>query len=165
MMTSLEMYIGAMLVVWLLVYFFVIMDDALNAPSIVQPRLFVTQVRSESMADVLTYAVSVGPVVDSDVVERQLSVSVDGVAGPDGYKSYAADVTDLGEVAVPQNAVVVLTLVDVDDAGNRSEPAVLEFVATDTLPPAKPGSLGVTLVSEKPADVVPETPEPPVDET
>lgn len=148
-MTSLEAYIFVMLVVWLLVYFFVIIDEALNAPSIVQPELFVQQIRSNFMADVLTYVVSVGPVTDGDVVERQLSVSVNGVVTPEVYKSFPADTTNLGEISVPQDAVVVLTLVDVDDAGNRSEPAVVEFVATDTIAPVKPGELGVTLVAEK----------------
>lgn len=100
------------------------------------------------MADLLTYRVSVGPVVDADVVERQLVVAVDGVMPGDGFKLFPADATDLGDVTVPQGSSVLLTLVDVDDAGNRSEPAALEFVAEDTLPPAQPGSFGVTLVSE-----------------
>lgn len=115
------------------------------------------------MADILTYRVSVGPVVDADVVERQLVVAVDGVASVDEFKTFPADATNLGEVSVPQGASVLLTLVDVDDAGNRSEPAVLEFVAVDTLPPAQPGSFGVTLVSETPTENVPE--DKPVDET
>lgn len=100
------------------------------------------------MADLLTYRVSVGPVVDADVVERQLVVAVDGVVPADEVKSFPAAATELGEVTVPQGSSVLLTLVDVDDAGNRSEPAVLEFVAEDTLPPAQPGSFGVTLVRE-----------------
>jgi hypothetical protein len=41
-----------------------------------------------------------------------------------------------------------MTLVDTDDAGNPSAPAVVEFVAMDTIPPAMPGSFGVTLVGE-----------------
>jgi len=102
------------------------------------------------MADVLTYRVSVGPVVDGDVVTRELSVYVNGSDnGPREVRQYEATATDLGDVLVEQGSSVVLTVVDVDDAGNRSEPAVLEFVATDTLPPAQPGALGVTLVSEQ----------------
>lgn len=103
------------------------------------------------MADLLTYRVSVGSVVDGDVVERQLVVTVDGQATAETHKSFASDTTDLGEIVVPQGAAVVLTVVDVDDAGNKSEPAVLKFVAEDTLPPAQPGALGVTLVGEKSA--------------
>jgi hypothetical protein len=157
-----EAFIAVVLLLWLLIYLFVIMDNALNPRLISRPRLFLTQVRSASMADLLTYAVSVGPVVDADVVERQLVVVVDGAGSPEDVKVFPADTTDLGTVTVPQGSSVVMTLVDVDDAGNRSEPAVLEFVAEDTLPPARPGSFGVTLVGEKPADVVPE--EKPVDE-
>jgi len=103
------------------------------------------------MADVLVYKVSVGAPVDADVVERQLVVAVNGAASPDEFKVFPAATTDLGEIRVKQGDSVLLTLVDVDDAGNRSEPAVLEFVATDTLPPAKPGEFGVTLAAEEAA--------------
>jgi hypothetical protein len=134
------------LVVWLLV----VMALFLTTPH--QPvALTVFQIRSNlTMADVLTYRVSVGPVVDGDVVTRELSVYVNGSDnGPREVRQYEATATDLGDVLVEQGSSVVLTVVDVDDAGNRSEPAVLEFVATDTLPPAQPGALGVTLVSEQ----------------
>lgn len=99
------------------------------------------------MADILTYKVSAAPVVDGDVVVRELRLVVDG--GEPVLREFTADTVDLGTVDAPQGANVVLELVDVDDAGNRSEPAVVEFVATDTLPPQKPG-LGVELVAEKP---------------
>lgn len=95
----------------------------------------------------LVYSVSAGPVVDHDVVARRLTVTVDGVA--DVLPDFPADTTLFGEViTVPQDASVVLTLVDIDDAGNASEPAFVEFVALDTIPPAQPGSFGVTLVRE-----------------
>lgn len=101
------------------------------------------------MADVLTYRVSVGPVVDGDVVVRKLSVYLDGAETPREVREYEPSATDLGDLLVPQGASVVLSLVDVDDAGNQSEPATLEFAAVDTLPPAQPGMLGVTLVGEQ----------------
>lgn len=99
------------------------------------------------MADVLTYAVSAAPVVEGDVVSRELSVVVDGLEQP--VVSFPGYAVDLGTVDVPQNSEVVLRLVDVDDAGNRSEPAEVTFVAVDTLPPSTPGALGVSLVGEK----------------
>lgn len=99
------------------------------------------------MADVLTYAVSAAPVVEGDVVSRELSVVVDGLEQP--VVSFPGYAVDLGTVDVPQNSEVVLRLVDVDDAGNRSEPAEVTFVAVDTLPPSAPGVLGVSLVGEK----------------
>ncbi|NBT76099.1 MAG: hypothetical protein EBT15_09045 [Betaproteobacteria bacterium] len=133
------------LIVWLLV----VMALFLNAP-FAPVALTVSQIRSNpTMADVLVYKVSVGPVVDADVVERQLVVAINGTNPVDEFKVFPADTTELGEISVPQGASVLLTLVDVDDAGNRSEPAVLEFVAEDTLPPAQPGAFGVTLVREE----------------
>lgn len=99
------------------------------------------------MADVLTYAISAAPVVDGDVVSRELSVVVDGLERP--VVSFPGTAVDLGTVDAPQDSEVVLRLVDVDDAGNRSEAAEVVFTAVDTLPPAVPGGLGVTLVGEK----------------
>lgn len=110
------------------------------------------------MADVLVYKISVGPVVDADVVERQLFVALNGRTDVAATKVFPPEATDLGELRVPQGENVLLTLVDVDDAGNRSEPAVLEFVAEDTIPPAAPGALGVTLVAETHEDPAPEPP-------
>ena len=108
------------------------------------------------MADLLTYRVSAPAPVDADVVARELLVVVNGLPKP--VAVFPASTTDLGVVEVEQDAEVIVSLRDVDDASNYSEPAVLEFVATDTLPPAQPGSLGVVLESERPAP----TPEPEV---
>ena len=139
----------AVLLLFLVAVLLVVLERFLDVPA--QPVvLSVRQIRSNNtMADVLTYKVSVGPVVDTDVTVRQLSVYVDGAEAAREVRSYSPETTDLGNVIVPQGSSVVLRLVDVDDAGNQSTPAVLEFVATDTLPPAQPGSLGVTLVSEQ----------------
>lgn len=100
------------------------------------------------MADILTYRVSAEAPKDADVTERLLTVLVDGQEVAEYSKSLAPETTELGEIKVAQGAAVVVTLVDVDDAGNRSTPAELSFVAQDTIPPAQPGALGVTLVSE-----------------
>ena len=100
------------------------------------------------MANVLTYTynVSVAYPVDADVVSRILIVTVNGVDQPANV--LAGTATDLGAIEVPQGALVVLSLTDVDDAGNKSQPATLEFTAEDTLAPAQPGGFAVTLVSE-----------------
>jgi hypothetical protein len=93
----------------------------------------------------LVYSVTAGPAVDADVVRRRLSVTVNGETTSTEWEASA---TSFGEVTVPQDSNVVLTLVDTDDAGNVSQPAVVEFVATDTIPPVKPGEFGVALVRE-----------------
>ena len=113
-------------------------------------RFTFQQLGRDMMADVLVYNVSVGSVVDADVAERRLALVVDG--GEPVITVFPPEATELGEVRVPQGARAALTLVDFDDAGNASPPASFEFVAADTLPPAQPGGLGVTLVKEEAAE-------------
>lgn len=100
----------------------------------------------------LVYLVTAGAPVDHDVVNRVLTVTVGGVSET---TTVSGDTTNFGEITVPQDVEVTLTLVDVDDAGNKSEPAEVTFVSADTIPPAKPGEFGVTIVREVP-DVVPD---------
>ena len=94
----------------------------------------------------LVYEVTCAAPVDADVVERKLTVSVNGeVVSTDVYEGEAVS---LGERVFQQGDNVVLNLVDIDDAGNVSDPAVVEFVANDTIPPSVPG-LSVALVREE----------------
>jgi hypothetical protein len=106
-------------------------------------------VRSNNKGDtkMLVYNVTSGPVVDNDVMERRLAVSVNGETVK--TSTHPSDTTSFGELSFSDNDNVVLTLVDVDDAGNVSPPATFEFLALDTIAPAKPGEFGVTLVREE----------------
>lgn len=141
----------ALFMLWYLVYIALNVYEAVYRESrgfVNVPRgLRVVLLRGETMANVLTYRVSVNAPVDGDVVSRELTVIVNGVAST--VVTAAGNATDLGSVDVPQDALVVLSLVDVDDAGNKSEPATVAFTALDTLAPAQPGGFNVTLVSEK----------------
>jgi hypothetical protein len=94
----------------------------------------------------LVYALNCAAPVDNDVMERRLTVKVNGAVVATDF--YANTVTDLGERTFTQGDNVVLSLVDVDDVGNVSEPAVVEFVANDTIAPSVPG-LEVKLVREE----------------
>jgi len=94
----------------------------------------------------LVYELTCAPTTEVDVVERKLVVTVNGeVVSTD---SYSKDTTSLGERTFAQGDNVVLSLVDIDDAGNVSEPAMVEFTALDTIAPSTPG-LSVTLVREE----------------
>jgi hypothetical protein len=115
-----------------------------------QPRLVVRFGRKEPSSMALVYGVSAGAPVDHDVVTREFTVEHGEVTGT---KTFDGTATDFGEIVVPQDSEVTLTLVDIDDAGNRSEPAVVTFTALDTIPPAKPGEFGVTLLREVPDEV------------
>ena len=114
----------------------------------VYPTAFtVTFLKKEDLFMALVYNVTAGPVVDKDVAERRLSVSVNGEVR--STAPYSPDTTSFGELSFSDNDSVVLTLVDVDDAGNVSSPATLEFVALDTVAPSQPGELGVAFVREE----------------
>ena len=94
----------------------------------------------------LVYELTCSAPTDLDVVERRLTVTVNGnVVATD---SYSNTVTVLGERTFAQGDNVTVSLVDVDDAGNVSEPAVIEFVANDTIAPSVPG-LNIKLVREE----------------
>lgn len=100
----------------------------------------------EEMADIIVYDVNL-PALDvpNDVVSRELTVVTGGetnviVVGP-------ADTVVPG-LQAEQDAAVDLTLVNIDDSGNRSGPSLFSFVAVDTIAPPVPGNLGVVIVDE-----------------
>ena len=114
----------------------------------IYPTAFtVTFLQKEDLFMALVYNVTAGPVFEKDVSERRLSVSVNGEVRSNA--TYSPDTTSFGELSFSDNDKVVLTLVDVDDAGNVSSPATLEFVALDTVAPSQPGELGVAFVREE----------------
>ena len=94
----------------------------------------------------LVYEVTCAAPVDADVVERRLTISVNGEVV--STEEYEGSTVSFGEKVFQQGDNVVLNLVDVDDVGNVSEPAIVEFVANDTIPPSVPG-LSVALVREE----------------
>jgi hypothetical protein len=61
---------------------------------------------------------------------------------------FPAGTSDLGTITVPQDSVVKISVVDVDDAGLSSSPLEMEFTAVDMIPPVAPTGLNVTLKEE-----------------
>lgn len=99
------------------------------------------------MADNMVYGITAGTAGAGDVVERRLTITVNGEVVEN--RTYAGDVVDLGELKVAQDADVSLALVDIDNAGNISPPAIHVFKATDTIAPPTPGSFGVSALREE----------------
>lgn len=82
----------------------------------------------------------------SDVVSREVRLSVADVL----YEvDLAGDVVETAEFTGEDNAVVTGTLVDVDDAGNRSEAREFSFVLVDTVAPPQPGELSIKVTGEE----------------
>lgn len=109
----------------------------------------------------LVYGLSCDAPVDGDVLNRRLVVNVNG--NDVAKNTYSGDTVDFGEFTFNQGDDVVVILVDVDDVGNESEPATVQFQAMDTIAPKVPGGFSVTLLREV-NDVTP-SPEPVVDPT
>lgn len=126
----------------------------------VRPKLIVTSEQGiEGMADKLTFNVIV-PAVDqaSDIVRREVSVNGGEALSVDGI----AEAT-IGPFSGDQDSQVTVTVVNVDDAGNRSS-GDFSYTLTDTMAPAAPNEprLEVTGESEgelPPPQVDPEQPE------
>lgn len=116
---------------------------------LLKPKMFgykyVTKKEGEYIMP-LVYEIKCDPPVDNDVVERRLTVSINGeVVSTDVYSHTTIS---FGEQSFVQGDNVTLKLIDVDDVGNMSEPAIVEFVANDTIAPSVPG-LSVVLVREE----------------
>lgn len=94
----------------------------------------------------LVYEITCAAPVDADVMERRFTILVNGELI--SSEVFEASTVSFGEKVFTQGDNVVLNLVDVDDVGNVSEPAIVEFVANDTIPPSAPG-LSVSLVREE----------------
>lgn len=81
-----------------------------------------------------------------DVVGRELTVKVaDGEAVT---QTVAADVLEVAGFSGADNAAVEVSLVDVDDAGNKSEARVQTFTLVDNLAPPVPGEIGLQVTNE-----------------
>jgi hypothetical protein len=81
-----------------------------------------------------------------DLVDRELTVTVGDTVD---VFHLAPDAMESAVLTASQDSVVSLSLVDVDDAGNRSEASVLEVTITDTIAPPTPGTLSVVVVGEQ----------------
>ena len=97
------------------------------------------------MADKIIFRVVLPNASAADVKTREITVDIDGevlcwVTDVVGTTSY--------EFTGPQGAQVCVTLVDIDDAGNRSEPASLTQQLTDNFAPPAPGAIGFEFVNE-----------------
>ena len=88
--------------------------------------------------------------VPHDVATRELSWSFDRGNGPEGQPSVSVPASEevVAGLFGPQDAAVHFSLVDIDNAGNRSEPRVHDDVLTDSVSPPQPGEFGIVVTGE-----------------
>ena len=112
------------------------------------PGVLSIHVSSEGENNVLNFSITgLAKPTDKDVVKRELSVKV----GDDDAR--VTEITDLEQIEVggfsgPDNATVLVSLVDIDDADNRSQPREQQFTLQDTIAPSQPGEFGLRVDSE-----------------
>jgi hypothetical protein len=102
----------------------------------------------------IQFKIVLPPVADADAVDRELSVQI-GDGEPE-VESVGIETREVYGHEGPQDSTVRLSLVNIDDAANRSEPSVLEAVLTDTVPPAQPGELAIVATGERPEEEEPQ---------
>jgi hypothetical protein len=139
-----------------------------RSPAAISQPLPVTIFRIEELnMEKFAYTFSLPAPGSADVMTREFHYVVDGVE--------AFDTLDVGttthRLVFVEGATVDAFLIDIDNAGNRSEPSTsMHFVVVDTVPPKTPASpevLSVEEVVEEPAPVepAPEVPAEPAPET
>lgn len=84
----------------------------------------------------LIYNLTAAKPEDSDVVSRQLEVYINGVRT--STKLYDANTISFDPVVASHGDDIKVYLYDIDHVDNRSEPAIIQFVARDTIPPKTP---------------------------
>lgn len=97
--------------------------------------------------DLLEFVVDV-PAADGDVVKRVGAITLPDES-VETFELEGKDAAEAGPFEVPQDSEVKISVVNVDDSGNESDPRVQTFVIVDTIPPAAPGELGVRVTGER----------------
>jgi len=93
----------------------------------------------------LQFVVQLPPTGAADVIERRFTLE-----SPLGKTDITlpGDATLVEGLEAPEATELTLTLVDVDDAGNKSEPRVQTVTLVDNLAPPQPGEMGVQVTAE-----------------
>ncbi len=102
----------------------------------------------DDVADKLNF-VFVVPAEDepSDVVSREVKLTLaDGTVSE--FVNEGNGAFESAEFTADQDSEVSISVVNVDDAGNKSVPRVQSFTLVDTIAPPAPGELGVKVVGE-----------------
>lgn len=94
----------------------------------------------------LHFVLTLPPTTAADVAERNLTITIGSQEAQVVNPDLTAEETQ--EFSGEDNDPVHAELVDVDDAGNRSQPSIFDGVLTDTLAPPQPGEMGIRVTRE-----------------
>ena len=128
----------------------ILSGEVKSRPSVRMPGLIKLQTTYQTQKNgdqkMLQFTLTLPPVGAPDVVSRELTTKV-GDAEP-VVVVLTPDVVEQAGFECEDNAVVTAALVDVDDAGNRSEAREQSWTVVDTIAPPLPGELGLLVTGE-----------------
>lgn len=111
-----------------------------------QPGIVFVRMVSEGENGMLKFIIVLPTPGASDVVSRELNFKI-GSGDPQTITLGGAALgTD--ELEGQDNDLIEGALVDIDDAGNRSEPRLFELILVDTIAPPQPGDVGLLVTAE-----------------
>lgn len=116
-----------------------------------------TLIVTSEVDNMLQFKIVLPELKDADVVLRRLAVKVGD--GEFVVREFAPDTLEADGYEGPQDAAVEVSLVDVDDAGNVSQPSTLSATLVDTIPPSTPDAPQLVVTgetSDAPAEPAPE---------
>lgn len=116
-------------------------------PELKKPGIVTLHILREGEDGMLNFVLNLPPKSASDVVSRELAISINGAEAQ--LLTLEADAVKTQEFSGADNAVVAGFLVDIDDAGNRSPAREFTFTLVDTIAPAQPGEIGLEVTSEQ----------------
>lgn len=111
-----------------------------------KPGVVFLVIRKE-VDNMLKFVLVVPPPAVSDVVSRRIFLQV-GSGEPVQLTLTSTD-TETPLLSGEEDDTVTGSLVDVDNAGNSSDPRDFSFVLVDTIAPPQPGELGLRVDSEE----------------
>lgn len=98
------------------------------------------------MADKILFNIILPPKAAPDVIEREVVIKIGDV---ETQLNIPGDQTLIEAYEGTQNALVTVSLIDIDDAYNRSPETVASIELLDTFPPPAPGQIGLEIFDEK----------------
>jgi hypothetical protein len=101
---------------------------------------------TQEVNNMLRFVLVLPPIGASDVIDRELMVQISGQLP--AVEHVPPSVVESGEYEGNDGDSISGHLVDIDDAGNRSEPSPFSFTLADTIAPPAPGEIGIRLTGE-----------------
>ena len=107
-------------------------------------KMFLHTISQEG--NMLQFKLSLPPGSAPDVVSQELTMTIGAL--PPTVETFPVAQTETGGYEGVEDADIAASLIDIDGAGNRSQPHNQIFVLRDTVPPGEPGDMGLIVTGQ-----------------